>query len=77
MTDRAEILDDMAQTLRKYYEVRQSAHAITNALDTLSDDKLQDFYESVVLYGFHKDDHGKQQWLLHFLDRFEDNLLIA
>ena len=77
MSDREEILDDMAQTLRKYYEVPQSAHAITEALDTLPDDRIQDFYESVVLYGFHTDDLGKKRWLLHFLERFEDNQLIA
>lgn len=77
MSDREEILNDMAWTLRKYYEVQQSTHAITEALNTLPDDRIQDFYESVVLYGFHADDLGKERWLLHFLDRFEDNQLIA
>ena len=77
MSDRAEILSDMAWTLRGYYEVPQSTHAITTALDSLPDEKIQDFYESVVLYGFHPDDEGKKRWLLHFLERFEDNQLIA
>ena len=77
MSDREEMLDDMAWTLRKYYEVQQSTHCIVEALNVLPDNKIQDFYESVVMYGFHTDDEGKKRWLLHFLERFEDNQIIA
>ena len=77
MSDREDMLTDMAWTLRKYYEVQQSTHCIVKAIDTLPDNKIQDFYESVVMYGFHPDDEGEQRWLLHFLERFEDNQIVA
>ena len=77
MSDREEMLDDTADDLRKYYEVSHSKHCIIKALNTLPDHMIQEYYESVVMYGFHADDAGKRRWLLYFLDRFEDNQIVA
>ena len=69
-----DFVNDMVDELTTIYEVRNSRNTIIEALTALPDDKLQNFYEGVCLYGMHPDE---TRWLLYYLETFENNQLIA